>query len=48
MLSMKSMVSKILRNFEVTVDPTYKEPILVAEIVMKPENGVWLNLKPRV
>lgn len=47
-LEMKSMVSKVLRYFEITVDPGYKEPVLVAEIILKPENGIVLNLKPRL
>lgn len=45
---MKSMVSKVVRNFELSVDPDYKEPILIAELILRPENGLILNFKPRV
>lgn len=44
---MKSMLSKLIRNFEITVDPSYTEPLLAAELVVKPENGIVLNFKPR-
>lgn len=46
-LEMKSMVSKVLRNFEISVDPDYKEPILIAELILRPDNGLVLNFKPR-
>ena len=46
MLEMKSTVSKVLRNFELSVAPGY-EPILVAELILRPDNGVMLQLKKR-
>lgn len=46
-LEMKSLVSKVLRNFEISMDPSYRKPILIAEIILKPENGIFLNLKKR-
>lgn len=46
MLEMKSVVSKILRNFEVTVAPSY-EPILIAEMILRPENGMMLKFQSR-
>lgn len=47
LLEIKSLVSKVLRYFEVAVDPAYKEPLLIAEVILKPENGIALNFKPR-
>lgn len=47
MLEMKAMIVKLIRHFEVTVDPSYDKPILVAEIVLKPQNGILLNFKER-
>jgi hypothetical protein len=44
---MKSTISKTLRNFELSVAPGY-EPSLVAEIILRPENGVHLIMKDRV
>lgn len=41
------MVSKVLRNFEISVDKDYKEPILIAELILRPENGLVLNFKSR-
>lgn len=46
-LEMKTVVSKILRHYEISLDKSYKEPILIAELVLKPENGVVLNFKAR-
>lgn len=41
------MVSKVLRHFELSVDKSYKEPVIVAELILRPENGLMLNFKPR-
>jgi hypothetical protein len=46
MLEMKSTVSKVLRNFELSVASGY-EPVLVMEVILRPENGVMLVLKDR-
>lgn len=46
-LEMKSVVSKILQHFEISIDASYSEPVLIAEIVLKSVNGVHLNFKPR-
>jgi cytochrome P450 family 4 len=46
MLEMKSTVSKVLRNFELSVAPGY-EPVLVAELILRPDNGVELILNKR-
>lgn len=47
MYELKSIVSKILRNFSISVDPSYEGPVLIAEVVLKPENGVLQNFEPR-
>lgn len=47
MLEMKSVVSKILQHFEISIDGSNSEPVLIAEIVLKCVNGIHLNFKPR-
>ena len=44
---MKAALSKILLHYELTVDKNYQEPVLVAELILKPENGVKINLRRR-
>lgn len=49
MYEMKSIVSKILRNFELKITKeceTY--PILSAELVLRPETRISFYFKPRV
>lgn len=46
-LEMKSTISKTLRNFELSVASGY-EPVLIAELILRPENGVQLVMKDRV
>lgn len=46
-LEMKTIISAILRHFEISVDPSYKEPLVCGELVIKPQNGMVLNFKPR-
>uniref|UniRef100_A0A1B0GQ09 Uncharacterized protein n=1 Tax=Phlebotomus papatasi TaxID=29031 RepID=A0A1B0GQ09_PHLPP len=46
-LEMKSIAAKIVKNFELSVHEDYKKPILMAEIVLRPENGVHLKFKLR-
>ncbi|XP_055711730.1 cytochrome P450 4d10-like [Phlebotomus papatasi] len=46
-LEMKSIAAKIVKNFELSVHEDYKKPILMAEIVLRPENGVHLKFKVR-
>lgn len=46
MLQMKVIISKILLNFEVTVDEGFK-PVLVPGIVLKSDNKIMLNFKKR-
>ncbi|XP_055695221.1 cytochrome P450 4d10-like isoform X2 [Lutzomyia longipalpis] len=45
-LEMKSIAVKVLKNFELSVQEDYK-PILMAEIILRPENGVHLKFKAR-
>lgn len=47
-LELKSLISKVLRHFEISVDKSYTQPILIAELILRPENGILLNLKSRV
>lgn len=46
MLEMKSVISNILRNFELL--PMGDEPDLRMELVLRTKNGVQLGLKPRM
>lgn len=46
MLKMKVIISKILLNFEVTVDKGFI-PILLPELVLMTENKMMLNFKKR-
>lgn len=45
-VEMKSIISKVLRYFEISVPSDY-EPRLIAELVLRPENGMKLNFKKR-
>lgn len=45
-LELKSTIAKTLRRFELSVAPGY-EPILVSELILRPENGVLLVMKDR-
>lgn len=45
-MQMKTIISKILRNFEVLVPSDYS-PILVAELVLRAENGMMLEFRRR-
>lgn len=47
MLEMKSIVSKVLRRFEIQIGENY-EPTLVAEMILRPSNGVILKATPRM
>lgn len=46
MLEMKSLISKVLMNFEISVEPGF-ELRVKPEIVLKPANGIKLRLKDR-
>lgn len=45
-LELKSTIAKTLRYFELSVASGY-EPVLVAELILRPENGVQLVIKDR-
>lgn len=45
MLELKSVVSKVLRNFELL--HVGDEPEICSELVLRTKNGVQLGLKPR-
>ncbi|CAO1410710.1 unnamed protein product [Diamesa serratosioi] len=47
MLEMKSTISRTLRHFKLSVEEGY-EPILINEIILRPENGVKLHLNERI
>ena len=46
MMEMKTIISKILSQFEVELEPGY-EPILIAELTLKPKNGMMLKFRKR-
>ena len=47
MYEMKAALSKMLLHFQFRVDKSYAGPSLVAELILKPENGVLLNVRRR-
>lgn len=47
MLEIKSIIVKILKNFQVTLAGE-DDLILIAEIVLKSKYGINVTLKPRV
>ena len=46
MLEMKSIISKTLRHYEISVSPGY-EPVLIPELVLRTENGMMLQFRKR-
>lgn len=46
MLEMKTIISRILRTFELLVPSDY-EPILIPELILRPENGMMLEFRER-
>lgn len=48
MYEIKSIVSKILRNFEVSLSKESEaHPVLTAELILRPENAIKFYFKPR-
>lgn len=45
-LEMKSLISKVLMNFEISLEPGFELKVK-PEIVLKPSNGIRLRLKTR-
>ena len=48
MLEIKSLVSKVLRHYEIEVIDKNAEPILIAEIILKTKNVLKFKIKPRI
>lgn len=49
MLEMKSVVSKMLRHYKLTLAAdSLEEPSLIAEIILKPENCINFHVERRV
>lgn len=46
-LELKSMITKVLKNFELELPEKDYEPVVVAELILRPEDGIRLKLKPR-
>ncbi|CRK92923.1 CLUMA_CG006516, isoform A [Clunio marinus] len=46
MLEMKTVISKILRHYKLSVANDFK-PVLLAELVLRSENGILLNIQKR-
>jgi cytochrome P450 family 4 len=47
MLEMKSTISKVLRNYEISTPKDF-EPIDILEIITKSKNGLQLLIKDRI
>lgn len=46
---MKSICSKMLRHYELFLgDQSKKELTLIAELILRPDDGIFLHLKPRI
>ena len=43
----KVLLASILRNFTVTAHQKYSELRPMGELILRPENGIWVDLKPR-
>lgn len=48
MLEMKSIISKIIRNFNLSMAKENQELQLISELILRPENGIKLCAKQRV
>ena len=44
---MKSIVSKLVKNFELSVSKENEEPTLISELVLRAKDGIVLSLKVR-
>lgn len=47
MLEMKSIISKVVRNFHLSITKENEKLILVSELVLRSENGVNISVKKR-
>lgn len=43
----KSVISKLLRHYEFELGQNDFKPVLTAELILKPANGILLKMKPR-
>lgn len=49
MYEIKSIVSKILRNYEISLTESSEAfPVLSAELILRPESSIMFRLKPRI
>lgn len=48
MLELKSIISKTIRNFELSINKENEELELISELILRPENGIVLCAKQRV
>ena len=44
---MKCVLSKILRYYELLAPSDGFEPIIIAEMILRPMNGIKLGIRPR-
>lgn len=47
MLEIKSIITKIIRDFRILVDKEDENPSYAQEIILRPDNGINLRFKPR-
>ncbi|XP_052890672.1 cytochrome P450 4d1-like [Anopheles moucheti] len=45
---LKSLVSKVLRHYEILPPADKQDESFIAELILRPEHGVFVRLKPRV
>jgi cytochrome P450 family 4 len=48
MLEMKSILSKVVRNFELSISKENEKLELIAALILRPENGIVLDIKKRI
>ncbi|CRK94499.1 CLUMA_CG008004, isoform A [Clunio marinus] len=47
MLEMKSIISKVIRNFKLSISKDNEDLKLIAELILRPENGIVLRVQNR-
>lgn len=47
MLEIKSIISKIVKDFQILVDKKDEDPTYAQEVVLRPDNGINLRFKAR-
>lgn len=48
MLEMKSIVAKIILNYDLSITKENAELTLISELILRPENGIVLGVRKRV